>query len=309
MKPDVLFWFYKDFKTCESRLRSLRRLNKSVRVYGLYGGPLSEADKAREQLAEWLDDFYAYPEDHDAKWKRRHGDHVIAAWYRERGCHLEWQTIFIFQWDMLLLAPLETLFRNLRPGEILLSGNRPLKETETWWGWANPQNKKKRQDLESFRTLLADEFDYHGDLFACLFIVICLPRLFMEQYAASGPPLCGFIEYKVPTLARVFEIPECLDHPFDPWWAGNPATKNPPADQRTLNGVGQDIPLGVILKEAASPTGQRLFHPVREQTSEWQFKPRHAWWLYRVYSWAESVNQGFTRLRKTERGTINPPGA
>ena len=302
MTPDVLFWFYKDFETCESRLRSLRRLNKSVRVYGLYGGPLSKADEARKRLAEWLDDFYAFPEDSEAKWKWKNGDKVLATWYRDRGHQLDWETIFVLQWDMLLLAPMETLFRNLRPGEILLSGHRPLTEIEAWWPWANPRNVEKRKDLESFRTLLADKFDYHGDLLACLFIVACLPRVFLEHYAAAGPPECGFLEYKVPTMARVFGIPECLDHSFHPWWAANPATKRVPAAQRTLNAVGQEVSLSVILREAARSTGQKVFHPVSGQISEWQLKPWHAWWLYRVYSLAEFI-------KKAQGDSANPSAA
>lgn len=303
MIPDVLFWFYKDFDTCESRLRSLRSLNKTVRVYGLYAGPPSQAGEARERLEGWLDDFYAYTDESDAKWKWRNGDRVLAAWYRDRGNELEWETVFVLQWDMLLLASVETLFPTLRPDEILLSGLRPLGEIEDWWPWALRKNVKKRQDLEAFRTMLAEKFDYGGDLFACLFIVVCFPRLFMERYVAAGPPECGFLEYKVPTMAAVFGIPPCLHHHFDPWWAANPATKTATGAERTLNAVAEDVPLSVILKEAASPTGQRVFHPVRETVAEWKLRPAHARWLYRVYSCAEFIENVGRRVLGTGAST------
>jgi hypothetical protein len=262
MRPEVLFWFYKDFEVCENRLRLFRRFNREVRIYGLYGGPLSETEGARKHLDSWLDDFYFFPEDRDPHWKWRNGDRIIAAWHRDRGHKLDWETIFVLQWDMLLLAPVETLFQTLRPGEILLSGYRPLKEVEAWWPWVNKRKVGNKEDFESFKKLLSVQFNYTGELFACLFIVVCLSRQFLDRYVEIGPPECGFLEYKIPTIAKVFDTPVCLNHPFQPWWAANPDTKSAPLCKRTLNAIGQEVPLDLILGEATRPNGQRIFHPV-----------------------------------------------
>lgn len=126
MKSDVLFWFYKDFEICRERLQRLRRFNKGLRVFALYGGPPLEAETARHTLHKLVDDFYVYSKDKDSQWKWKHGDQMIATWYAERGQHLEWGTIFIMQWDMLIVAPLEKLFSGLQPNEVLLSGFRPI---------------------------------------------------------------------------------------------------------------------------------------------------------------------------------------
>lgn len=290
MKPDVLFWFYKDFATCRERLQRLRRLDKDVAIFALYGGPPAEAGKARDAVGEFVDDFYAYPHEREPKWKWKHGDQLIASWYVERGRFLEWDTICIMQWDMLILEPLEELFRELRPGEILLSGYRPVSAICSWWPWA------KDSELSSFKELLRSEFNYHGELFACLFIVVCLPREFLKMYVAAGPPEVGFLEYKIPTLAKVFGIPVCMDHGFEPWWAANPATRNIPRRQRVLNAVGQEIPLSVVLRELASRDGKRLFHPVFKVLPAWCEKKYVSSLMAYLLPLMELISRGAMRL-------------
>jgi len=272
MKPDVLFWFYKDFEICHERLERLRRLNEGVRIYALFGGPISDAEKAKNAIHKLIDDFYVYPHKKDAKWKWQHGDQMIATWYLERGQNLKWETLFIMQWDMLILEPLQKLFHGLKPGEILLSGFRPLNTVASWWLWANP----KKSDILSFKKMLLYEFNYEEGLFACLFIVVCLPRIFLEKYVAINHPEVGFLEYKIPTMARIFGVPVCNNHSFEPWWAANPTTKNAHADQRILNAVGQEIHLSTILRELSKSNGKRLFHPVYKAFPDWLIKQNKA---------------------------------
>ncbi len=47
MEPAVLFWFYKKEGVCTQRLRILRQMNPMAKIYGLYGGPVSEAPRPR----------------------------------------------------------------------------------------------------------------------------------------------------------------------------------------------------------------------------------------------------------------------
>ena len=257
MTPEVLFWFYKDYSVCRERLERLRRYNPHVRVYALFGGPINEADDARRSVGELVDDFYVYPHGHEPAWKWRHGDQLIARWYKDRGVNLDWQTIFVMQWDMLVLAPLERLFDGLEPGQILLSGLTPMRLVTPWWVWSNPQS----MDLYMFKKMLRARFGYVGELFACLFIVACLPRTFLDRYLELGHPLVGFLEYKIPTLAHIFGVPHCTRHTFDPWWNDDPARQGLPERDRALNAVGLVTSEATILAELSRPDGKRLFHP------------------------------------------------
>lgn len=269
MNLAFLFWFYKDLDVCENRLSALRAKNPNSRIYGLYGGDPAKADVAQARLGRWLDDFYAFQDDRDAHWKWRHGDQLIAAWHRDRGHALPWDSLIVAQWDMLLLAPAKRLFPTLKPGEALFSGLRPAREVEGWWGWLSGVDPDKRADRDAFRAYLKTEHGYQDEFLCCLFIVACLPRRFLDLYVAAGPPEVGFLEYKLPTLARVFGIPFCQAHPYRPWWASNPATKDAPARERLLNAVGQDVAFDDVLAEMARCDGLRIIHPYRRHFPNW----------------------------------------
>lgn len=278
MEPAVLFWFYKKQGVCTQRLRILRQMNPTAKIYGLYGGPVSRAHQGAAGLGGYLDDLYVFPEKRSAKWKWRNGDQLIARWYEERGRHLDWETVFVMQWDMLPLAPLAELFSTLKPDQILLSGFRPVAEVESWWPWVGGKNPAKKKEYDSFKEFLRFRFNYEGPLFACLFVVVCFPRAFLERYSEESISETGFLEYKIPTLARVFGTPVCSNHPYEPWWAANPQTLSLPPNKRVLNGVGREVPASVILRELAKPDGARLFHPVSRNIPQWILANPRSWW-------------------------------
>jgi hypothetical protein len=121
----ILFWFYKELDLCAARVAELRALNPQTQIFGLFGGAMDAAAQARAQLGSLLDDLYVFSEDRDAHWKWLNGDHVIAAWMRDRGEALDWDTLVLVQWDMLVAAPVGDLFGSLRKGEAVFSGFDP----------------------------------------------------------------------------------------------------------------------------------------------------------------------------------------
>ncbi|HET9729236.1 MAG TPA: hypothetical protein VFR41_07445, partial [Acidimicrobiia bacterium] len=105
----ILFWCYRDLPVCENRIAGLRRLNPGTRIFVLYGGPNGDADRFRNALAPVVDDFYGFDREVSSTWKWRNGDLMLADWFDRRGKDLEWDHVFIVQWDMLVLAPLRDL--------------------------------------------------------------------------------------------------------------------------------------------------------------------------------------------------------
>ncbi len=179
-------------------------------------------------------------------------------------------TRFFWRWDMLVLSPLEELLPNLKPGEMLIAGFRPLTEVQEWWSWVNGDYEGGKEDLHAFRQLLAEEYNYHGELYCGLLVPACFPRRFLELYCETGPPPVGFVEYKLPTFAKVFDIPICHEHPFKVWWSTNPTTRQAPWHDRVLNAVNDEVPVKVILEELRDPEGHRTFHPFyRKFPSRW----------------------------------------
>jgi hypothetical protein len=274
MKLAILFWFYKEPDICQNRLEIIRRYNPTTPIYGVYGGDLATVDQYKSQLGEYLDDFYTFTEDKDSLWKWLQGDLMLTHWYRERGKFLSWDTVAIFQWDMLVFGAIEQLFSMLKPDTILLSGLRPISEVKNDWLWVTPKIPAHQHQYVEFLEYVGKTYDYQQDPLGCIFIVACLPRIFLEPYAQIEQPELGFLEYRIPIYAQIFGIPFCENHPFQAWWVdADPLFHANNLFQRTSNSLNRrfnpnplnptrtDISLIPIWRHLNTQTGARIFHP------------------------------------------------
>jgi hypothetical protein len=278
MKLAILFWFYKEPEICQNRLEILRQHNPNTPIYGVYGGDLAEVDLYKSQLGEYLDDFYTFSEPKDTYWKWLQGDLILTHWYRERGQDLPFDTVVVVQWDMLIFGAIDGLFSMLKPDQILLSGLRPITEIEENWHWVTPKLPDLRLRYLQFLKHVGKVYDYQQEPMACIFIVACLPRIFLERYAAIEQPELGFVEYRIPIYAQIFDIPICEHHPFNVWWVDveptfhskHPVQRainkfklrfNPGSLHHTLDPKYSDISLIPIFKHLNLPDGDRIFHP------------------------------------------------
>ena len=277
MKLAIVFWFYKEPEICQNRLQILRQYNPTTPIYGLYGGDLAAADQYKSALSLYLDDFYVFSEVKDSYWKWIQGDLMITQWYRDRGKDLSWDTIVVVQWDMLVFGSIERLFSMLKPDQILLSGLRPVVEVENDWQWVSPKFPDFRQRYLDFLAHVRKIYDYKQNPLGCLFIVVGFPRTFLEQYSKVEEPELGFLEYRIPMYAQVFETPFCHNHPFDAWWVDvDPVfwVKNPlkrtwlsfylRLNPNPLNPAKREISLIPIYRHLATKSGARVFHPYEQ---------------------------------------------
>jgi len=258
MEPGILFWFYKNEALCKNRLQLLRRKNPDTPIYGLYGGRPESAERFRAALTPLLDDFYVYPSPQDATWKWLNGDLMIAAWYRDRGHRLHWKTLVLVQWDMLVFGRVAALFAELNEDEVLLSSLRPVSEVADWWHWVSGENKPW---YARFVQHLQEACAFDGEPLCCQFVIVAFPRVFLEHYSAIEAPELGFIEYRVPTYARVFGIPVRSIERFDCWWEGDPA--NPPAKEidKVLSAGRNSIALRTVVRQYYRTGGACIIHP------------------------------------------------
>lgn len=274
MKLAILFWFYKEPEICLNRLELLRRHNPDTQIYGLYGGDLESADRFQSLLASYLNDFYVFTANEDSYWKWIQGDLMITQWYRDRGQYLEWDTIVIIQWDMLVFGSVEQIFSMLKPDQLLLSGLRPIREVEADWGWVTPKIPDRRQHYLEFLEHVRKTYNYQSEPLGCLFIVVCLPRAFLDQYSTVEQPELGFIEYRIPIYAQIFGSSFCENHPFQAWWVDvDPIFWVKSPIQRAINSLSlrlnpnplnpakREISLIPIARHLSMPGGARIFHP------------------------------------------------
>lgn len=259
MNLGILFWFYKDAPLCRNHLRFYRKRNPGVPIYGLFSGDPAEAGPFKAMLGPLLDDFYVFAQERTDYWRWANGDLVIADWYRNRGHTLAWDSIFVAAWDVLATAPVRELFRGLPPGHLLLSNVREVREVEGWWRWVN----KNRELFDSFMKEVGRREGGAIRPWCCQFIVVCLPRGFLEGFAAAEPPEAGFVEYRVPTYAALLGTPFHRDPAFDTAWPGEPKPGSHSAEPaRFLNPGIREIPMRRIVAELIRPGGRRIFHPV-----------------------------------------------
>jgi hypothetical protein len=274
MKLAILFWFYKEPDICQNRLEIIRKYNPTTPIYGVYGGDLATVDQYKSQLGQYLDDFYTFTEDKDSLWKWLQGDLMLTHWYRERGKFLSWDTVAIVQWDMLVFGAIEQLFSMLKPDTILLSGLRPISEVKNDWLWVTPKIPAHQHQYVEFLEYVGKTYDYQQDPLGCIFIVACLPRIFLEPYSQIEQPELGFLEYRIPIYAQIFGIPFCENHPFQAWWVdADPLFHANNLFQRTSNSLNRrfnpnplnptrtDISLIPIWRHLNTQTGARIFHP------------------------------------------------
>jgi hypothetical protein len=254
--PAVLFWFYRDPALCENRLRMLRRFNPGCRIFGLYGGPPTHAAAFEDRLNDLLDDFYAFDNVSESWWKWINGDLVIRTWYAQRGRGLEWDAILIVQWDMLLLGSLETLLGRPASDEVILSGLRRVAEVQPWWAWVNGSD---RPQYDEFMSHLETQFGYGGEAWCCQFVFVCLGRQFLEAYLGIEEAELGFIEYRVPTYARVFGMRVSAPR-FPCWWEGDPEMLALPPWRRILSAQRRPVPTHHLLRVWATD-GAAIVHP------------------------------------------------
>ena len=255
----VLFWFYTDAQLCRNHIELFRQTNPDTVVYGLYGGKPEHEQEFRAVLGPYLADFYTSPET-DSKRKWRHGDLMIADWYRQRGQHLEWQSIFVLQWDALVFANLDTLFHKRRPDQLFFSGYKPITtDMIEHWYWTSSQQPKERALYERFQRSVRQAYPQateQSDCWhMCVFVFEILTRTFLNQYATLPDPELGFLEYKIATYAHLWGY-DVYTHSVGLYGKQDDLTLEEP-----VNALGKEISDELIMKSLQDPDGWRLFHP------------------------------------------------
>jgi hypothetical protein len=246
----AIFRFHREPFVCRNRLRILRRLNPDIPVFGLYGGTLDHfrvpARLGTRPLARYLDDLYYLP-------GRSWADHdmAIRSWFLDRGNQVRFDVAYLIEWDMLLLAPLSELYRDIPRHALGLTGLTTLDAIEDQWSWLT--REAYRRELGELMGHLRDTYAFSGPSYACLGPGTCLPRAFIEQYASIRVPVLCHDEVRLPTFAKALGF-DLHDTGFFKRWFDDD-------EYRVFNADRKEIDRHVIRQELAQDTGRRVFHP------------------------------------------------
>ncbi len=258
MKLSVLFWFYKKPKICLNRLELIKKYNPTIKIFGLYGGDKSKAKLYQTKLDKYLDKFYISKySSKDANWKWINGDLMILDWYKNYGYKLKkWNSIIVIQWDALILGSIKKQFSGIKINEVFISGTRVLdKNIEKKWSWTKPRGKERKHYL-AFSKYILEKYNYQKKLLCSLFIIQIFSRKFFDKYLSIKNKELGMLEYKIPTYAKIFNIPLYKKN-LGVWWFNKRGLKN----KMPLNAEGIEIQDKFINSELRKKDGYRIFHP------------------------------------------------
>lgn len=248
----ILFLHYKEPEICMERISQIKGINPWVPIYGLYGGP-DEHIPSFNSVHESLNDNWNHPSQ-EPKWKWKNLDLLIQDWYAERGHRLPWQYLFIYNWDVLLLDPIQKYLTQVSPKNILWLPGVYNYETlqNSGWCWIQPYNTVLNEENEDFSRFCAYLKENHispdqicgGGMLFCAY-----SREFLQSINPFIRMVPGFCEYRIPTMANV------LGYSFINW-------VQKPNEFQFVNYTTTAIPYIDIQEQAGKIDGARMFHPV-----------------------------------------------
>lgn len=259
----ILFWFYKDVDVCENRLQLLKKQNPDSKIFGLYGWPKSQENKFEVRLNKYLDNFYTTPEKNSFK-KWIHGDLYLLDRYQKIWKKLKWDSIFLAQRDILIFESIKNIFKGIKKDELFLPHYDLITkkvESERWWTSIKCHNKTQdtdrikihmRKNYLEFKQYIKKEYWFQSTLPRTIFMTAMLPRIFFEKYQTVKEIEIGFLEYKIPTYAKIFKIKIFKK---DLWEKTNPIEKCP------MNADAIEIKKKYIELELKKSKWRRIFHP------------------------------------------------
>lgn len=253
MKRIVLFMFHGQWDVCRSRLRLFRRFNPEIEIYGLFGGEAEDLESAQALRGEGLLDVF-HLRDRSPRWKWANTDLAVRVWFAERGHQIDFDVVHLVHWDLLFFAPLDELYAGVGRDAVGLSGITPVAAIADRWAWM--QHDPERTESLRLQEIARRDLGFTGTPLACLGPGYCLPRTFLERFAAIDTPEIGHDELRLPLFAELLGF-DLADTGFYPRWFDA-------EDERLFNANGGELDPRDVSRELSRAHGRRAFHPCRE---------------------------------------------
>ncbi len=234
---------------CADRVELLSRYNPGMPIVGLFGGAPESAHAIREALGDTICHWYETGK--PPEWNWQHADLAVRSWYKDHGHKIDFDRLYLIEWDLILLDSLQRLYSHVPPGAIAVTALCPLIEVAHDWSWTifEPYMSQWAALLAAVR----EEYGYDDEPFASLGPGTCYSRIFLDQYCKANVPELSADELRVPLFAQCFDIP-VFDTNFLRSWGD-------PEELRFFNCRRMEISTDAILASIARPDGKRVFHP------------------------------------------------
>lgn len=253
----IIFIFHKDFGICLNRLEIIKKYNPDIDIYGIYGGNKNNYSDAVRQLSIYLKHIFL-PEDKTSNWKWRNSDLLLCKWYKEYGHNIEFGTLYKFEWDMLVLDSIDSIYKHIPNNTIGLTGLSSITnlKNKKWFWLIDERYEEWRKLLLFAKKNYSINFEYYG----CFGPGYVLPKSFIDKYSKVSLPfddtgeqeLCHD-ELRLPLFSQIFNYKL-----YDTGLYKNILDEE---EHNYFNCQRIEISEEVISSELNNPKGRRVFHP------------------------------------------------
>jgi hypothetical protein len=250
-KTIALFRYHKDAEVCANHLELFRKYNPEIEVHGVFGGEIKEYEELKTIL-NLSSDYFIKNISVENKWKSF--DFVLKEWYANRGKHLNFDRVFLLEWDFIIFKPLTEVFPNLNSRQLAFSGLVPMKKIEHKWYWTKSEVRKP--EWEALKVYVKDKYNYTEPDFACVCPGMNISREFLESMESTELPEYCNDEVRFPVYAGIGDF-ELMDTGFFKKWFSK-------REYRYFNCNGFDVQEKIIRRELKRNSGRRVFHPYRK---------------------------------------------
>ncbi len=251
----ALLYFHREPLVVRNRLRLLRLFNPDVRIFGIYGGSdlvyARLGRPLRRMLGTEIEDVY-HLSGKSRLWKWANTDLAALNWFEAVGRDVEFDSVVLVQWDMLLFAPLDVLYDDVPADTVALTGLVPVSELQGRWPFLGYERYSR--ELQQLTELARSEFGFTEALHACLGPGACLPRTFLERYPALHLPTLCHDEIRMPLVSRLLGL-DLVETGFIGDWFDE-------EEARYFN-AWRGIDRSLIEQQLGTDGGRRAFHPYR----------------------------------------------
>jgi hypothetical protein len=255
-RPIIVFRYHDHFDVAKQRVKLLRLLNPRVEIHGLCGSgkliPSDLLDMLDSNLRLELLPELAY----------RNVDLALLDWYRDEGSKHDFSHVYVMEWDLLYLKPLESVVPMPQLRQSLLTGYVALSRVEWKWGWTNGKKLGPLSEWLELKRYVAEAYNYVGPYHACLGPGAVLSREFFEAYSRLELPLLCHDELRLPLIHQIFNLEVADTKLYPPKW-------HMPENEewvRRFNVQRWEVSAKDVLKYARQ--GHAAFHPVSNLVDE-----------------------------------------
>ncbi len=256
MKSIVLFRCHQEPQISRNHLELIRRFNPDVKIYGMFGAfgaedtVFPQFQKEFAGLAEGVHDIKVP----NKRWGWKNSDLAMRRWYQQVGHQLDFERLYMIEWDLLLFDSLDKIYQNIPPEGLAVTGLTPLKQVEDKWMWT--AKEPYRQEYRQLLAAVKNKFHLSSGFYASHGPGLSVTRAFLEKYSATEVVEFGNDELRLPMYVQALGF-KMYDTGFETGWISK--------EQADLfNCFGQEIEWAAIEQQLRLPRGRRAFHPFRK---------------------------------------------